>query len=55
MFFDANIYQTESDLGLEITVEIGQSEPKKSINLRFGPKQVSQIPKKNTLLLLNNY
>ena len=41
MFFDANIYQTEGDLGPKITAEIGQSEPKKSINLRSGPKQIS--------------
>ena len=45
-FFDANIYQTESDLGPEVSSDICQSESKKSINLRSGPKQISQIPKK---------
>ena len=47
-FFDANVYQTESDLGPEVSANICQSEPKRSINLRSGPKHVSQIPKKKT-------
>ena len=45
-FFDANIYQTKSDLSLEVSADICQSEPKKAINLRSGPKQIVQIPKK---------
>ena len=48
-FFDANIFQTKGGLGLEVTANICQSEIKKIIDLRSGPKQVSQIPKKKTI------
>ena len=37
-FFDANVYQTESDLASQVLAEIGQSEPRRSINLRSSPK-----------------
>ena len=36
-FFYANIYQTKSDLGPEVSADICQSKPKKSINLRSSP------------------
>ena len=36
----------ENDLGLEVSADVGKSKPKRSINLRSGPKQVSQLPKK---------
>ena len=48
-FFDANIYQIESDLSPEFLADICQSEPKRLINLSSGPKKVSQIPKKKTI------
>ena len=48
-FFDANVYQTESDLAPQVSAEICQSEPRSSINLWFGQKQVSQFPKKKTV------
>ena len=47
-FLDANIYQIESDLSPEVSADICQTEPKRSINFRSSPKQVSQIPKKKT-------
>ena len=40
----------KSDLSPEVLVDICQSKPKKSINLRSEPKQVSQSPKKKTTL-----
>ena len=45
-FFDENVYKIESDLAPQVLAEICQLEPKRSINLRSGPKQVSHIPKK---------
>ena len=47
-FFDANIYQIESDLNPQVSADIYQSEPKKTTNLRSGPKEVVHIPKKKT-------
>ena len=47
--FDASIFQTEGDLDLEETTDICQSKPKKIIDLRPGPKQISQIPKRKTV------
>ena len=35
-------------MGPAVSDNICQSEPKRSINLRSGPKHVSQIPKKKT-------
>ena len=49
-FFDANVYQIESELVTQVSAEICQSEPKTSINLRSGPKQVAQISKKKIVL-----
>ena len=37
-YYDANVFQTEDDLNLEVTADIYQSEPKKTLNLRLGPK-----------------
>ena len=44
-FFDENVYQTENDLVPQVSSKKCLSEPKRSINLRSGPKQVSHIPK----------
>ena len=43
-YYDANIFQTQNYLGLEVTSEICQSKPKRTIALRPGPKQVAQNP-----------
>ena len=40
-YYDANIFKTENDLGFDITTEICQLEPKRTIGLRSGPKQVA--------------
>ena len=37
-YYDADIFQTENYLNLEVTSDIYQSDPKKTINLRSGPK-----------------
>ena len=47
-FFYSNIYQEENDFCPKVSAGICQSEPKYSYNLRSGPKQVSQIPKRKT-------
>ena len=44
--YDANIFHTENYLGCDITAEICQSEPKRTIGLRSEPKQVVQNPRK---------
>ena len=49
-YYDANIFQTENDLGLEVTAEICQFEPMRTIDLRSGPKQVAQNPRKKAIL-----
>ena len=49
-YYDANIFQIENDLGFEVTAEICQSEPKRTIGLRSGPNQVVQNPKKKEVL-----
>ena len=33
-------------MGPKVLADICQSEPKKSYNLRSGPKEITQIPKK---------
>ena len=43
-------FQTEDDLNLEVTTDIYQFEPKKTLNLRSGPKQVAQNPRKKAIL-----
>ena len=48
-YYDADVFERENDLNLEvtaITVDTYQTEPKKTLNLRLGPKQVVQNPKK---------
>ena len=48
-YYDADMFETEDDLGLEntaVTTAIHQSGPKKTINLKSGPKQVVQALKK---------
>ena len=37
-FFDANVYQIESDLAPQVSAKICQSEPRRYINLRSGPR-----------------
>ena len=50
-YYDADVFQTENGLNLEVTADIYQSDPKKTINLRSGPKQVVKNPKKKAILL----
>ena len=48
-YYDADMFETKDDLGLEktaITAAVCQNELKKTVNLRSGPKQVVQAPKK---------
>ena len=50
---DSNMFEIEDDLGLEktaVTADICQNELKKTVNLRSGPKQVVQIPKKKAVV-----
>ena len=46
------MFEIENDLNLEVTAvtaDTYQTEPKKTLNLRSGPKQVVQIPKKKVV------
>ena len=45
-YYDTDIFETEDDLGLANTAAVHQNEPKKTINLRSGPKPVVQAQKK---------
>ena len=52
-YYDADVFETENDLNLEVTVvtvDTYHTEPKKTLNLRSGPKQVVQNPKKKVVL-----
>ena len=49
-YYDANVFQTEDDLNLEVTSDIYQAEPKKTLNLRSGPKQVAQNTRNKTII-----
>ena len=49
-YYDADVFQTEDDLNLEVTSDIYNSNPKKTLNLILGPKQVVQNPKKKAIL-----
>ena len=49
-YYDANVFQTEDDLNLEVTADIYQYEPKKTLNLRSGPKHVAQNPRNKAVL-----
>ena len=47
--YDADMFKIENDIGLEktaVTAAVHQNEPKKTINLRSGPKHVVQAQKK---------
>ena len=48
-YYDADMFETEDDLNLKIT-SVTQNEPKKTLNLRSGPKQVVQNPKKKVVV-----
>ena len=48
-YYDVDMFEAEDDLELEktvVTAVVHQNGPKKTINLRSGPKQVVQAPKK---------
>ena len=52
-YYDADMIDTENDLNLEmtaITIDVNQAEPNKTLNLRSGPKQVVQNPKKKVVV-----
>ena len=52
-YYDADMFEIENDLNLEmtaVTADAYQTEPKKTLNLRSGPKQVVQNPKKKVVL-----
>ena len=52
-YYDTDMFETENDLNLEVTVvtaDTYQTEPKKTLNLRLGPKQVVQNPKKKVVV-----
>ena len=52
-YYDADMFETEDDLNMKITdvtTDVCQNEPKKTLNLRLGPKQVVQNPKKNIVV-----
>ena len=49
---DEDVFETKNDLDFEvtaITTDIYQSDPKKTLNLRSGPKQVVQNPRKKVV------
>ena len=52
-YYDADMFETENDLNLEMTVvtaDAYKTKPKKTLNLRSGPKQVVQNPKKKVVV-----
>ena len=52
-YYDADVFETENDLNLEVTIvtaDAYQTKPNKTLNLRLGPKQVVQNPKKKVVL-----
>ena len=52
-YYDADMLETEDDLNLKmttVTVDVCQNEPKKTLNLRSGPKQVVQNPKNKVVV-----
>ena len=44
-------FQIEDDLNLEVTTDIYRYEPNKTLNLRSGPKQVAQNPRKKAVII----
>ena len=54
--YDADMFKTENDIGLEktaVTAAICKNNLKKTVNLRSGPKQVVQAPKKKAVVPTN--
>ena len=52
-YYDVDMFETEDDLNLKMTVvttDVYQNEPKKTLNLRSGPKQVVKNPKKKVVV-----
>ena len=49
-YYDAKVFQTEDYLNLELTADIYQFDPKKTLNLRLRPKQVAQNPRKKAVI-----
>ena len=52
-YYDANMFETENDLNLEltaVTVDAYQTEPKKTLDLRSGSKQIVQNTKKKVVV-----
>ena len=52
-YYDADMLETKDDLNLKMTVvtaNVYQNEPKKTLNLRSGMKQVVQNPKKKVFV-----
>ena len=49
-YYDADVFEIENDLNLEVTADIYQNDPKKTLNLRLGPKQVIQNTRKKVIL-----
>ena len=52
-YYDVDMFETEDDLNLKMTIvtaDVYQNEPKKTLNLRSGPKQVVQNPKKKVVV-----
>ena len=52
-YYDADMFKAKDELELEktaVTAAIHQNGPKKTINLRSGPKQVVQVPKKKVVV-----
>ena len=48
-YYDADMFEIEDELNMkmtDVTANVYQNEPKKNLNLRSGPKQVVQKPKK---------
>ena len=49
-YYDVDVFEIENDLNREVTADIYQTDPKKTLNLISGPKQVIQNPRKKVIL-----
>ena len=52
-YYYVDVFETENDLDLEVTAvttNTYQIDPNKTLNLRSGPKQVVQNPRKKVVL-----
>ena len=49
-YYDVDVFETENDLNIEVIADIYQTDPKKTLNLRSGPKHVVQNPRKKIIL-----